>query len=486
MVGTGLAERAFAFAERLAEASGRGADGSPLPRSSAVAFPDHGGRSVLIGHADEAAALRILGAVAAEQRGWAAVPLEDRVAAVRSFAAGLAERGSELAGLIVLESGKALRYAEKEVQYALETVESLCEAAEGLAPVAAVGSPEVRVTRRPVGTALLVAPWNFPFSLPLRKAISALLAGCTFLLKPSERTPLCSLAIVEILRQSIPGPVIGAALTTSDSRGVVGALLEDPRIRKLSFTGSTEVGRALQRQAAERLVRTSLELGGNAPFVLAPSADPVEALPHVLTAKFGNSGQACTALNRLYVPQESLGRVLGLLRAGLSALSAGDPLAPDTEVGPLISARAAESIRELIRDAEAGGAEVWRAPAERAYEDERFVPPTLVSGVVTGDRIAQQEVFGPVLTVIGYDGVDDAIAQANDTPYGLAAYVAGRDEGEVDALVSGIEAGMIAVNSGSVSSAASPFGGVGASGLGRENGLWGLQEFTEVVAELRR
>lgn len=434
-----------------------------------------------------AEAVTALEGCAAAQEAWGSTLLGDRVAIVRKIGEALDRRRQELEQLIVLESGKTLRFARFEVQYALQIIEAMCAASQSLAGASAndyVSGRAIAVTHRPIGPSLLVTPWNFPLSLGLRKVVTALLAGCTLVLKPSDRTPLTSVVIGEALAEAGVPIGVAAVVPTSDSIGVVDALLGHPALKKLSFTGSTHVGKALHRRASDQLVRTSLELGGNAPFIFGQNATVENALPAIMAAKFGNSGQACTALNRLLVPRSRRAEIVDALSKAIDGLVVGDPRDAVTDVGPLVTVAAAQSVRDLVARAAQAGADI-REKAGSAVQTAYLVNPVIVSNVKPDSEIFQSEIFGPVITVVDYDDLDDAIALANSTPYGLAAYVASDDFREIESLVPRIQAGMIAVNSGSVSAASSPFGGIGWSGHGRENGSWGLNEFTETIAVLR-
>ncbi|MCU1439669.1 MAG: gabD4 [Rhodoglobus sp.] len=476
-----------AAADRLAGRWFAHGDLRRAPSSYELAVPSISGQSLTVGDVDVPGAIEALEAAASSQPAWEATPLARRIAIVRELGRILQQQRTEIAELIVLESGKPLKHARYEVDYALTVLEAMCLASvslTGSSVVDVASNRAIAVRHRAIGPALLVTPWNFPLSLGLRKVVTALLAGCTLLLKPSELTPLTSVLMGEALAASGLPPGVAAVLPTKDSIGVVDTLLGHPALRKLSFTGSTRVGRELHRRASDQLVRTSLELGGNAPFILGADAPIEAAMPAILAAKFGNSGQACTALNRLYVPRDRVGEVVTALREHVSRLEVGDPWLETTDIGPLITRDAAERVKTLVAGAARDGAAV-DASSTPGSQSAQVIVPTIVSGIGSESELASSEIFGPVLPVIAYDGTDDAIAQANATPYGLAAYVWSNDATELDAIVPRLTAGMIAINSGSVSAASSPFGGTGWSGHGRENGSWGLSEFTEVIAVLR-
>lgn len=480
-------ELGIAAAQRLA---GRWFTDGELREASAtydVHAPTMPEMALTIADVSPAEAVTALDGCAAIQETWGATLLGERVAVVRNIADVLRAHRQEIEQLIILESGKTARFARMEVQYALQTVEAMCAASQSLAGASSkdyVSGRTIAVTHRPIGPSLLVTPWNFPLSLGLRKVVTALLAGCTLVLKPSDRTPLSSVLIGEALSEAGLPAGVAAVIPTADSIGVVDSLLGHPALRKLSFTGSTHVGKELHRRASDQLVRTSLELGGNAPFILGEDARIETALPAIMAAKFGNSGQACTALNRLLVPKSRRAEVIQALGEAIDGLVVGDPRDPKTDVGPLITVAAAQGIRDLVARAATAGADV-RETTGSDVQTGHFVNPVIVSNVQPGSEIFQSEIFGPVISVVDYEDADDAIAIANSTPYGLAAYIASDSVHEIESMVPRIQAGMIAINSGSVSAASSPFGGIGWSGHGRENGSWGLTEFTETIAVLR-
>jgi succinate-semialdehyde dehydrogenase/glutarate-semialdehyde dehydrogenase len=386
-----------------------------------------------------------------------------------------------LAGLIMLENGKSEADACGEVSYAAEFFRWFAEEAVrsgggyGESPA---GGTRTIVTHRPVGVAALVTPWNFPAAMATRKIAPALAAGCTVVLKPAAETPLTALAIARLLGEAgVPDGVVNVVPTT-DAAGVVSAWLGDPRVRKVSFTGSTGVGRLLLRQAAERVVNTSMELGGNAPFIVTEDADLDSAVRGALVAKFRNGGQACTAANRFFVHERVVDAFTERFGAAVAALRVG-PARQGSEIGPVISARAATRIRESIAEAVAAGARVThRAPLPDGLTGH-FVAPTVLRDVAADAALVSDEIFGPVAPIVTFAGDEEVLAMANASEYGLAAYVFAGDLQRALRLSEGLDAGMVGVNRGLVSDPAAPFGGVKQSGLGREGARQGMLEYTE-------
>jgi succinate-semialdehyde dehydrogenase/glutarate-semialdehyde dehydrogenase len=411
---------------------------------------------------------------------WAAQTPRSRAELLRrAFDAIIAETDL-LADLIVAENGKSRADARAEVAYAAEFFRWYGEEAvrsEGDYTVAPASGTRTIVTHRPVGVAALVTPWNFPAAMATRKIAPALAAGCTVVLKPAAETPLTAIAIARILRDvGVPDGVVNVVPTT-DAAGVVTTWLEDERVRKVSFTGSTAVGRRLLRQAADRVLNSSMELGGNAAFIVTADADVEAAVAGAMVAKFRGGGQACTAANRLYVHTDVADRFVALLGAEVEALRVGPGADADSQVGPLISARAVDGVRALVDEAVAAGATIAHQGAQP--EQGWFFPPTVLTGVAPDSPILAQEIFGPVAPVVVWDDEESMLAQVNDTEFGLASYVyAGRLQ---DALriAERIDAGMVGINRGIVSDPAAPFGGFKQSGLGREGARDGIREFQE-------
>jgi NAD-dependent aldehyde dehydrogenases len=345
--------------------------------------------------------------------------------------------------------------------------------------IAPGGGSRVVVTRQPVGPSLLVTPWNFPMAMGTRKIGPALAAGCTVIIKPARQTPLSLLALVEILQQVGLPPGVVNVITTSTSGTVTAAILRDPRLRKLSFTGSTEVGRALLAKCADQVLRTSMELGGNAPFIIFDDADLDLALEGAVQAKMRNIGEACTAANRFYVQRGVAREFSEALAARLGSLTLGHGLDPRTQVGPLIDLDALTNVARLVEEAQDAGAEVLTG-GEVVASEGHFYKPTVLSEVRPDTRIIREEIFGPVAPIIAFDDEDHAVTMGNNTPYGLAAYVFTQDLERGLRVSERLETGMVGLNQGVISNPAAPFGGIKESGLGREGGRVGIDEYLEV------
>lgn len=412
---------------------------------------------------------------------WAATAPRERSEVLRRAYALMIADTENLAALMAWENGKALPDARGEVAYAAEFFRWFAEEAvrtEGDYGVAPGGGTRTVVTQRPVGVAALVTPWNFPAAMATRKIAPALAAGCTVVLKPAAETPLTALAVARILTEAgAPAGVVNVVPTT-DAAGVVSAWLTDPQVRKLSFTGSTGVGRTLLKQAAERVVNSSMELGGNAPFVVGPDADVDAAVAGAMVAKFRNGGQACTAANRFFVHADVLAAFTERFAARVAALRVGPAFADGTEIGPLISARAVRTVAALVEGAVVAGARVV-AQAPTPSEPGYFSPPTVLADVPVDAEILDHEIFGPVAPIVTYRDDAELLERVNATEHGLAAYVYSRDLKWAMRTAERIDAGMVGVNRGVVSDPAAPFGGLKQSGLGREGAREGLRAFQE-------
>ncbi|MEB3372137.1 NAD-dependent succinate-semialdehyde dehydrogenase [Saccharopolyspora mangrovi] len=435
--------------------------------------------SVANGSVDDATAA--VDAAVSAAASWAATPPRQRSDVLRRTYELMHRDHDALSRLIAAENGKSLADARAEVGYAAEFFRWYAEEAvraEGRYSHAPAGGARTLVTYRPVGVAALVTPWNFPAAMATRKIGPALAAGCTVVLKPAAETPLTALAIVRLLAEAgAPDGVVNLVPTT-DAAGVVGAWLADPRVRKLSFTGSTRVGRLLLHQAADRVVNTSMELGGNAPFVVTADADLDAAVAGAMIAKFRGGGQACVSANRFYAHADVAEEFTARLGKEVEALRVGPAADADNQIGPLISAKAVADITELVEDALGRGARV-AARAEVPDGPGFFLPPTVLSDVPADARVVREEIFGPVAPVVTWRDEDELRRMVNDTEMGLAAYVfAGELQRAVD-LAEHVDAGMVGINRGIVSDPAAPFGGTKQSGLGREGSHEGLHEFTE-------
>lgn len=387
-----------------------------------------------------------------------------------------------LTELVMLENGKCHADARAEVTYAAEFFRWFAEEAVragGSYGESPAGGTRTVVTHRPVGVAALVTPWNFPAAMATRKISPALAAGCTVVLKPAAETPLTALAIARILGEAgVPDGVVNLVPTT-DAPTVVSTWLEDSRVRKISFTGSTPVGRSLLKQAADRVVNASMELGGNAPFIVTDDADLDAAVQGALVAKFRNGGQACTAANRFFVHEAVVDEFTARFGAAVEALRVAPASDDRAEIGPVISPKAARRIDEAVADAVANGARVSHRAELPAYLTGHFVAPQVLRDVDPADPIVAEEIFGPVAPIVTFSSDEEVVAYANASEYGLAAYVFSGSLQRALHLSEALDAGMVGVNRGLVSDPAAPFGGVKQSGLGREGAREGLLEFTE-------
>ncbi|MFJ3667397.1 NAD-dependent succinate-semialdehyde dehydrogenase [Streptomyces sp. NPDC090106] len=411
---------------------------------------------------------------------WAATAPRERSELLRrTFELMLRDREA-LAVLISAENGKALADARGEVTYAAEFfrwfAEEAVRTAGDFGPAPAGGTRTV-VTHKPVGVAALVTPWNFPAAMATRKLAPALAAGCTTVLKPASQTPLTTLAITRLLVEAgLPDGVVNV-VPTRRSGPLVSSWLADPRVRKVSFTGSTEVGRVLLGQAADRVLNASMELGGNAPFVITADADLDIAVEAAMVAKFRGGGQACTAANRFYVHEEVAEAFTDRFGAEVGKLSVG-AAAEGHDIGPLISAHAVREIGALVDRAVLAGATVThRAPVPDGAGF--YYPPTVLTGVEPDAEIVRSEIFGPVAPLVTWSGEAELLRMVNDTEMGLAAYVVSGELGRAMRLAERIDAGMVGINRGLVSDPSAPFGGMKQSGLGREGARAGLEEFLE-------
>jgi succinate-semialdehyde dehydrogenase/glutarate-semialdehyde dehydrogenase len=393
----------------------------------------------------------------------------------------MTERADELARLMVAENGKALTDARGEVAYAAEFFRWYSEEAVRLAgsvQTAPSGANRILVVYQPVGVSVLITPWNFPAAMATRKIGPALAAGCPVILKPASETPLTALRLAQLLAEAgVPDGVVNVVPSTR-SGAMVSAMVRDPRVRKLSFTGSTEVGRSLLALAAESVVNCSMELGGNAPFVVFADADLDAAIAGAMVAKMRNAGEACTAANRFYVEAPVAEEFARRLAETMGALRLGPGHEPDVQVGPLVNAATRDKVDALVKATVAAGATVLTggAPAEGPGY---FYPPTVLASVPADAPVLREEIFGPVAPVVAFDTEEEAVRLANDTEFGLVSYVYTRDLARGLRVSEALEAGMVGLNRGLVSDPAAPFGGVKQSGIGREGGHHGLLEFTE-------
>jgi succinate-semialdehyde dehydrogenase/glutarate-semialdehyde dehydrogenase len=430
-------------------------------------------------------ALAALGAAADAQAEWGSSAPRERGEILRRAYEAIVDQTDELALLMTLEMGKALAESRAEISYAAEFMRWFSEEAvraHGRYMVNTTGVGRILTMRQPVGPCVFVTPWNFPTAMGTRKIAPAIAAGCTMVVKPAQQTPLSMLALARILEQAgLPGGVLNV-ITAKHSGAVIEPLLRDERTRKLSFTGSTEVGRTLIEQSAEQVLRVSMELGGNAPFLVFDDADLDAAVQGALTAKMRNVGEACTAANRFHVHESVAHEFARRLTERMSALRVGRGTDPDVDVGPLIDSAQRKKVAELVDDATRRGAQLALGGGQEAVtlpERGYFYEPTVLTGVPDDARVLGEEIFGPVAPIATFSTEAQALQDANRTEYGLVAYVYTRDLSRALRVCEGIETGMVGLNQGIVSNPAAPFGGVKQSGFGREGGFEGIGEYLE-------
>src|SRR5262245_13628171 len=447
-----------------------------------VEDPSTGETLVEVADATADDAVAALDACVAVQDEWAQHPPRERGEILRRVFEAMTERSDELALLMTLEMGKPLAESKAEVAYAAEFLRWFSEEAvriEGRFATAPNGVGRLITMKQPVGPCYAITPWNFPAAMGTRKIGPAIAAGCTMVIKPAQQTPLSMLALAKIFQEAgLPDGVLNV-LTASSSSAVSKPIIEDPRLRKLTFTGSTEVGRKLVEQSAQGLLRTSMELGGNAPFIVFPDADIDAAVEGAVIAKMRNIGEACTAANRFHVAGKVADEFAEKLAAKLGAMKVGRGTEDDVKVGPLIDDSQRGTVAGLVDDATGKGAQVLVGGQARDGAGY-FYEPTVLGGVTADARLLKEEIFGPVAPVIGFDDEDAAIAAANDTEYGLVAYVFTRDIKRAFRVVEKLQTGMVGLNQGLVSNPAAPFGGVKASGFGREGGPEGIEEYLAI------
>jgi len=412
---------------------------------------------------------------------WGATPPRDRGEILRRSFEAIRAREEDLAELIVLENGKAFPDALGEVRYAAEFFRWFSEEASrigGEVRLAPGGDKRIMTVRQPVGVSVMITPWNFPAAMATRKIAPALAAGCTAILKPASDTPLTTLAVVHLMEEAgLPAGVVNVVVAKGSS-GVVEQMLHDPRVRKLSFTGSTEVGQTLLKVAADQVLNVSMELGGNAPFIVFDDADLDAALEGAMVAKMRNAGEACTAANRFLVHASVVDEFTKMLAGAMGAMRVGPGIDRNTQVGPMINEKSRDGIADMVQSAVDSGAGIATGatvPDRRGF----FYEPTVLSGVSPDAAILDQEIFGPVAPVVTFDTDEEAIAMANDTVHGLISYVYTTDLARGLRTAEAIESGMVGLNRGLVSDPAAPFGGVKQSGIGREGSHEGIEEFLE-------
>lgn len=426
-------------------------------------------------------AVRAVDAAEEAMPAWNALSPRRRSDILRRVFDLMVEHSDALARLIVLENGKSYADAAGEVAYAAEFFRWFSEEAvrlSGSIETAPAGTNRIMVLRQPIGVSLLITPWNFPAAMATRKIAPALAAGCAVVLKPATETPLTALAISTLLRQAgVPDGVVNV-VPSKQSNALASRLLDDDRVRKVSFTGSTEVGRILLQHASRTVVSASMELGGNAPFLVLPGADIDQAIAGAMVAKMRNGGSACTAANRFIVHSSLVKPFSDGLAAAMGRLRMGHGLDTGIDVGPLVNAKTRDKVSELVQGAIDQGAVTavgGSAPAAAGY----FYAPTVLTGVPQDATILSQEIFGPVAPVVAFDNIAEAVALANNTEYGLVSYAYGGDLAQLLRVAEQLDSGMVGLNRPVVSDPAAPFGGTKQSGLGREGGHEGMLEFTE-------
>ncbi|BBY81477.1 NAD-dependent succinate-semialdehyde dehydrogenase [Mycolicibacterium pulveris] len=447
-----------------------------------VVDPATGQTLCAVADANRADGMAALQAAVDAQAEFAATPPRARADMLMAAFDLLHARADDLALLMTLEMGKPLAEARGEIAYAAEFFRHFAEEAtriDGGYQTAPAGGARFLIARQPVGPCLLITPWNFPMAMGTRKLGPAIAAGCTSVVKPAHQTPLSMLALMGILEEAGVPPGVVNCVTTTDAGGVMEPLIRSGLARKLSFTGSTRVGRVLLEQCAQKVLRTSMELGGNAPFIVFADADLDEAVDGAIAAKMRNMGEACTAANRIYVHASVIDEFGRRLADRMESLTVGRGTEEGVRVGPLIDAAALRKVISLVDDAVGRGARVLTGGSVLGG-DGYFYAPTVLTDVPRDAKMAREEIFGPVAPLTPFESEDEVIAAANDTEYGLVAYVFTNDLRRALRVAEALETGMVGLNQGVVSNPAAPFGGVKQSGLGREGGAVGIDEFLEI------
>ena len=450
-------------------------------RTFAVEDPSTGQTIAAVADASLADGRAALDSAVDAQGDWARTPPRDRGEILRKAFELITARLEDLALLMTLEMGKPLKESKAEIGYAAEFFRWFSEEAvriSGRYSMSPNGATRLLTMKQPVGPCLMITPWNFPLAMGTRKIGPAVAAGCTMVVKPASLTPLSMLALVDIMTEAgLPAGVLNV-VTTKSTGEVMEPLIRDPRLRKLTFTGSTEVGRNLVEQSAEGLLRVSMELGGNAPFLVFGDADLDKAVDGAMLAKMRNVGEACTAANR-FIVHESVAEEFGRrLSERMGALTIGRGTGEGVEVGPLVESKQRDKVAELVEDAVRAGAKVstgGKAPTGDGY----FYEPTVLTEVPRSARMFTEEIFGPVAPIFTFKDDEEGLAMANDTEFGLVAYVFTSDLNRAVWAYEGLQTGMVGVNQGVVSNPAAPFGGIKASGFGREGGVEGIEEYLE-------
>ena len=417
--------------------------------------------------------------------GWRSKTADERARVLKKWHALIVQHQEEIGELISREQGKPIAEGRGEVAYSAGYVEWFAEEAvraNGEIIAAPVTHRRLLVVKEPVGVVAVVTPWNFPAAMIARKIAPALAAGCTVVAKPAEDTPLTSLLLVELAEQAgVPPGVLNIVTASRERAGeVVGAWLADGRVRKISFTGSTQVGKLLARESAATLKKLSLELGGNAPFIVFEDADIAAAVEGLMASKFRNGGQTCVSPNRVYVHEAVHDRFVDKLVTRVAALRVGPASWPEAEIGPMINARAVDKIERHVNDAVANGARVvcgGRRVTTHVAQGPNYYAPTVLVDATREMELSCEETFGPVVPIFRFKDEDEVLRLANDTPYGLAGYFYSNDVRRIWRVASALETGMVGINEGAIAAQAAPFGGVKESGYGREGSRWGLDDY---------
>ncbi len=455
-----------------------GADGTFEVRN-----PANGAVVANVADMSRAQVSQTIAAAEAAQKDWAKWTGKERAAVLRRWFDLMMAHQEDLGTILTVEQGKPLAEAKGEIAYGASFIEFFGEEAKRVYGETIPGhqrDKRIMVIKQPIGVAASITPWNFPNAMITRKAAPALAAGCAFVGRPAAETPLSATAMAVLAeRAGIPAGVFNI-VTSSSSSAIGKEFCENPAVRKLTFTGSTEVGRILLRQAADQVMKCSMELGGNAPFIVFDDADLDAAVEGAIMCKFRNNGQTCVCANRIYVQAGVYDAFAEKLHRAVSALKIGDGMADGTQLGPLINADAIDKVQEHVADATSKGAKVMLGGGEALQGEGYFLPPTILTGVTQEMMVSQDETFGPLAPLFRFEDEDDVIAMANDTIFGLASYFYAKDLSRVYKVAEALEYGIVGVNTGIISTEVAPFGGVKQSGLGREGSHHGIEDFLEM------